>query len=194
MLTKGLHEICQKTIDSPLSCCTELRREEVGGGEETGKGKGEWIWANTERWQRSGVAVPRRKGVTQDRQTLEGQKQWDQGQRVSKSPPRTEGRGHPSSFQSSQSNCSLCIWFRKKKLEKRPRWGNGSGEDVASCANIYWYPMQIRCPSLRIAVYMQSHTISMCVPGRRPLLNSYWKLISRLEREPVNTTVARLQR
>lgn len=88
----------------------------------------------------------------------------------------------------------LGLWFRKKKPEKRPRWGNGSGEDVASCANIYWYPMQIRCPSFRIAVYMQSHTISMCVPGWRPLLNSYWKLISRLEREPVNMTVARLQR
>lgn len=41
MLTKGLHEICQKTIDSPLSCCTELRREEVGGKEETAKGKGD---------------------------------------------------------------------------------------------------------------------------------------------------------
>lgn len=42
--------------------------------------------------------------------TLEGQKQRDQGQRVSKSPPGTESRGYPSSFQSSQSNCSLCIW------------------------------------------------------------------------------------
>lgn len=140
-------------------------------------------WERTEKW--SCCAQEKRSNT---RQTLEGQKQWDQGQRASKDREQRVFKLLPVKSEQLLF-MHLGLWFRKKKLEKRPRWGNSSGEDVASCANIYWYPMQIRCP-----VCMQSHAISMCVPGWRPLLNSYWKLISRLEREPVNMTVARLQR
>lgn len=63
-------------------------------------------WERAEKW--SCCAQEKRSHTRQT--TLEGLKQWDQGQRVSKSPPRTESRGYPSSFQSSQSDCSLCIW------------------------------------------------------------------------------------
>lgn len=109
MLTKGLHEICQETIDSPPSCCTELRREEVGGGEETGKGKGDESEPTLREDREVELLCPGEK-ESHTTDNSGGLKQWDQGQRVSKSPPRTESRGYPSSFQSSQSDCSLCIW------------------------------------------------------------------------------------
>lgn len=59
--------------------------------------------------------------------TLEGQKQRDQGQRVSKSPLGRESREYQCSFQSRQSSCSLCIWaFGSGKRSLR----RGQGEVI----------------------------------------------------------------
>lgn len=122
MLTKGLHEICQETIDSPPSCCTELRREEVGGGEETGKGKGDESEPTLREDREVELLCPGEK---------ESHKTDSRGAEAM--GPRAEGIQVPSKDREQRVSkflpvkseqllfMHLGLWFRKKKLEKRPR-------------------------------------------------------------------------